>query len=211
MSRAILDSAEFEDSMERSFIYWLQNELTQVEIAGETFPIEVVCAMPYEYFMKQRNSKIMLDVCFTDVNTEAFMLGSEIPYDSSGTESALSYTNLLYRYLLGININIYAGSSGSRARVDGQLRNLFEGLRRGYKTCPVYEWVSDTSATSAFTTGSFINVFNNRDVRTMHDQDTMNNDFLSNWTIDAKCNYVYDTTTYLATSFDLTLTIENPN
>ena len=221
----------FEDAMERSFLVWLQLNLQAIQIdtnssivpgasgvpiidaeghiirttGADDIPIQVVSCMPYEFLEKNRKTHALVDVNFSRIDTEGFKLGNEV---DGGVvpegEDEYHQRVIPYRYCITANINTYTSSGLARAKLDGMLRWLLEGTRRGTEVCPVYQWMSDTSAVSAFSTGASISVPNPRDTRTHRANDFENYDFLSHWTVEMKCPYVVDSITELVSSFDVT-------
>lgn len=200
---------EYENAMERSMLFWLRNEIPNVSAGGLTIPVKVLNCMPQEYYLKQRDTYALIDVDFSEISTEGYSLGgiSGENLRNADANNAVS-RNFPYRYNLKLNINIYAGSSVERAKLDGKLRSLFDDLRRGNNECPVYEWESDTSAVTASNTGTYITVLNNKDSKVIHSQDSKNSDFLSHWNINANCVYALDSIVELVSSIDVETTIE---
>lgn len=211
---AAITSEDFEDAIERSFLVWIQNEIPSIVVTASggnlTIPVVVLNCMPYEYYEKQRGDNILMDVQFGEIRTEGYSLGGELgdTRPASG-ESEAYFRNMPWMYKLGININIYTSSGMARAKVDGKLRTLLESIRRNVKDCPVYQWETDISSASAFNTGAFISVMNNNDAYVTRSEDFENFDYLSHWTINAQCPYLYDTKTDLVTSFEMNSQISN--
>ena len=183
-----LNTSEFENAMERSFLTFLAREITEIVSGNQTSPVLIVSQCPNEFFLKQREENSIIDVEFSQISVEAYSLGGVI-FDDTATEGASStyHTYSPYEYQITVGLNTYTGSGMTRSKLDGEIRGLMDGLRIGYKTCPVFEFTSDTEATTAVDTGCNIRLASERDMSCIRAEDVAQSDYLSNWIIDLKC------------------------
>jgi hypothetical protein len=183
-----LTTSQFEESMERSFLSFLAREIPEVIASGETIPVLIISQCPNEFFLKAREDNSLIEVEFNQISTEAYALGGVI-FDDTATEGASStfHTYSPYEYSIDVRMNTYTGSGMERAKLDGLLRELFDGLRRGYKSCPVFQFSSETESTTAYDTGCRIRLKDEKDMSSIHAQDEDEGDYLSNWAMTLKC------------------------
>jgi hypothetical protein len=212
--KANMTADRFEEAMERSFLFWLQYNIPSITITTDTgsllIPTQVLNCMPHEYYLKERGDKILLDVRFKSKGTEGYNLGqTHGHYRTEDSDVDPAHQASPWTYNIDILMSVFSPSSVVRSRVDGKIRDMLQGLRSGYVECPVYEWNADISAVTAFDTGAFLSVVDNKDEENVHAEDEENNDFLSHWSIKMKCPFVIDSSNPPVTAFDLTQTINN--
>lgn len=200
MIQATMDIPEFEMSIERSLLYHLSNSIKKVTVNGKNRDIKFYPPIPYEQFENFRLKGVVCTVEMSRVLHEGFMLGNEIPINYTGN----SYVDTVvpFRYDIQFNINSYTANAMERAKVDGEITKVLQGMIK--YGAPIYEFSTETSSVTAYDTGSRITIPNYNQFFFVRSEDAESHDFLSNWTVNTKCFYVYDTIVAVVTSIDLT-------
>jgi hypothetical protein len=203
MYNAEMDLPEFELSMVRSIIFFVQNRLQSITVDNITRPVKVMASFPYEQFEDYTNQGALVTIDATRIMQEGFMIGTEIPYTPTGNQ--IEDVRSPFRYDIQFTIQTYAKSAIERLKLDGKLMKIFLNLGKG--GIPVLEFIADTSSVSAFDTGTSIIMTGINQITRASAEDIRQHDYMTNWTVNAKCNYIYQTITVLVTSLSLDSTI----
>jgi hypothetical protein len=207
MTLANLPIGDFELAVERSFIYFLRNAVPSIISDNETVPVQFNASIPYEQFETARLSGCVCMVSITQIRQEGWHMGTEINQTKS-TTNTMQDIYIPFRYLLQFSINAFSGSSIDRAKLDGAIMSALEGIRT--TGIPVYSFSSETTGVTANDTGSRITFPTVASFSRTRSDDPANHDYLTNWTIDGKCLYVYETTTMVVTTVSVSSRIVNP-
>lgn len=207
MTLANLPIGDFELAIERSFLYFLRNAIPYIYSDNAVVPVKFHASIPYDQFEDARLKGCVGMVNITQIRQEGWHFGTEIEQTKS-TTNTMQDISIPFRYLVQFSLGAFSSSSVDRAKFDGALMNAFESIR--HTGIPVYAFSSETSEVTANDTGSRITFPSVAQFSRSRMDDPVHHDYLSNWTIDGKCLYVYETTTMVVTTVSVSSHIVNP-
>lgn len=207
MTQPTLEIGDFELAMERSFIYHMRNAVPSITVGGETVLCQWEARFPYEQFEDPRRRGCVVTVEILQIKQEGWKIGTEIEQPMSSTNTTPDYY-IPFRYVLEFSLGAFTSSPQDRAKLDGAIMNAIQRVQ--HTGIPVYSFISETIPVTSQDTGSRITIPSMNMVSRIRSEDEENHDYLSNWTIDARCLYVYSTTTQVVTTVSVSSTITNP-
>lgn len=207
MTLANLPIGDFELAVERSFLYFLRNTIPSITSDSVTVPVQFNASMPYDQFEDARLGGCVCMVSLTQIRQEGWHIGTEIDQVKS-TTNTMQDIYIPFRYLIQFSINAFSGSSIDRAKLDGAIMAALEGART--TGIPVYSFSTEVAAVTANDTGSRITFPSVALFSRTRSDDPAHHDYLTNWTLDGKCLYVFETITRTVTTVSVSSNIVNP-
>lgn len=205
-TNANLSTVDFELALERSFILFLRNAVPYIYVNNKQVPVQFHASIPYEQYEDARLTGCVCSVDIGQIRQEGWMIGTELPQNHTSTNTTPDYYSP-FRYVLQFSINAFSGSSIDRAKLDGAILNALQVIQ--HTGIPVYSFSSEVTSATASDTGCRITLPSINMITRNRTSDINNHDFLTNWTIDARCIYVYETITQTVTTVSVSSDIVN--
>jgi hypothetical protein len=136
------------------------------------------------------------------------MIGSELSYDKTKVSNTVVDITAPFRYDLQFQIQSYSGNALERAKVEGSIYKAL--LTMMHDGIPVYEFLTETSAVTAYDTGSRIYITSMNQLSRVRSENVNEHDYATLWTVNAKCIYIFQTITSLVTAVSAVSTINWP-